>query len=135
MAERSTFFGKHTAEYEKYLRSSRWKKFRLEIMEYRAFRCQDCLVMGSKYTLQVHHLHYDTLGKEMPDDVLVLCYSCHKKADDERKEEAREELEDRLYEARLDGWVYKVYGGWALAPSYSVAAQEFEDWLDRKGYD
>ncbi len=121
----------HTHEYETYLRSPRWKKFRHEIIEYRAFRCQDCLTLGSFYTLQVHHLNYERLGKELPSDVLVLCSTCHEKADNERKEAVRMKNDQALYRARLDGWARKVYGdNWADWRDYSAVRHEFEDWLE-----
>jgi 5-methylcytosine-specific restriction endonuclease McrA len=31
-------------------------------------------------SLQVHHLNYDRLGGELPEDLIVLCWSCHEDA-------------------------------------------------------
>lgn len=120
----------HTPEYIAYLKSPRWKKFRQDILKFRAYRCQDCLTLGSSYTLQVHHLHYDTLGHESPDDVLLLCSTCHEKADREREEEVKLQNEDALLEARLAGWARKVYGEyWELMPGYMYVSDKFTEWL------
>jgi hypothetical protein len=29
------------------------------------------------YALELHHQHYDTQGREVPDDLLALCRVCH----------------------------------------------------------
>ena len=39
--------------------------------------CEDCGI--DTYKLQLHHLHYNTKGRERPCDLLALCESCHKK--------------------------------------------------------
>lgn len=36
--------------------------------------CEDCL---ADYPLELHHLHYRTVGEEEPDDLLALCRDCH----------------------------------------------------------
>lgn len=36
--------------------------------------CEDC---GTKCQLTMHHLHYDTVGNESPDDLAGLCWECH----------------------------------------------------------
>lgn len=36
--------------------------------------CENC---GARTTLALHHLHYDTVGEERPDDLRALCRECH----------------------------------------------------------
>jgi 5-methylcytosine-specific restriction endonuclease McrA len=39
-----------------------------------------CELCGSTNQLSVHHLTYNNLGKEHPEDLKVLCQNCHEKA-------------------------------------------------------
>jgi 5-methylcytosine-specific restriction endonuclease McrA len=39
------------------------------------FRCTRC---PSEDNLAVHHLTYERLGSEHPDDLITLCRTCHK---------------------------------------------------------
>jgi len=36
--------------------------------------CERC---GMRYKLELHHRHYDSQGREVPDDLLALCRVCH----------------------------------------------------------
>jgi 5-methylcytosine-specific restriction endonuclease McrA len=61
-------------KYYKYLQSEEWQEIRIEMLT--AFpKCQRC---DSPYSLQVHHKHYRNVFKEEPEDLEVLCKSCHK---------------------------------------------------------
>jgi hypothetical protein len=66
--------------YSEKLKSPKWQKKRLEIMERDSFCCQIC--NDSENTLNVHHLAY-IKGKDpwqVPNDYLVtLCEECHNK--------------------------------------------------------
>jgi len=61
-------------EYNKYLRSGSWKKFRQTILDLRGRECQLC---QSKHDIQVHHMSYKRVGNEDIRDVLVVCGECH----------------------------------------------------------
>lgn len=39
-------------------------------------RCEEC---GANHALQLHHRHYNTLGREKIDDVVILCDQCHER--------------------------------------------------------
>src|SRR5437879_3292308 len=58
------------------LRRPDWQTKRQE-----AFRAygRKCAVCGATRRLQVHHLHYKTLGRESVGDFRILCKKCHKK--------------------------------------------------------
>jgi RecQ family ATP-dependent DNA helicase len=60
------------AEYEKYLESHRWKEFSKDILA-KHENCQIC----ERKAQHVHHLHYRTLGREDPEDIMALCEKCH----------------------------------------------------------
>lgn len=61
--------------YREYLKTPHWKKFRQKILRIAKFQCFDCGSVNAP--LEVHHLHYNTLGREKPRDCLVLCRGCH----------------------------------------------------------
>lgn len=61
----------------------------------------------------MHHLTYDHVGNERLDDLIVLCFPCHRIADAERDDETEERRNDAYYEARLNGFAIRRYGdGW-----------------------
>lgn len=74
-------FGKHYGgvfimlSYTQYLSSKKWKQKRNEVINLQK-SCQSC---GSKENLQVHHKTYRNIGNELPEDLLLLCNSCHRK--------------------------------------------------------
>jgi 5-methylcytosine-specific restriction endonuclease McrA len=51
-----------------------YKELRKGALERARHRCERC---GAAAALQLHHLHYDSLGHEGLDDVVILCDSCH----------------------------------------------------------
>lgn len=57
-----------------YLTSAHWKEFRAAVLLERGRKCEQC---GGTSRIQVHHLTYKRCGNERPDDVVVLCRSCH----------------------------------------------------------
>jgi hypothetical protein len=61
--------------YQDYLRSDHWRTVR-KFTLYRQPTCEEC---GASDHLQVHHLTYDNLGDENPEDLKVLCKGCHLK--------------------------------------------------------
>lgn len=68
--------------YEQYLRTVHWSCVRHRALKAAEWRCQEC---GARYGLEVHHLHYDTIGRETLDDVAVLCEECHEAKHPERR--------------------------------------------------
>lgn len=66
-------------DYRTYLDSDDWLVFRESVLAAYDHTCCECC--SSLGVLQVHHLHYHTLGWEDIDDVVVLCRDCHAVAD------------------------------------------------------
>ena len=65
------------ADYERYLKSYHWKCKRRAALFHHGKRCFKCGESGR--ILQVHHLHYRSLGNEnVATDLVVLCKECHK---------------------------------------------------------
>lgn len=67
--------------YRKYIRSPDWQAKTDERMEIDNYSCVMCGRSKEHCrTLQVHHIHYRTLGRENPlTDLCTVCGSCHKK--------------------------------------------------------
>lgn len=63
-----------TARYRVYMQSPAWDNTRRLALFRGKFHCARC---GSRSRLDVHHKTYARLGNEAPDDLMVLCRSCH----------------------------------------------------------
>ena len=62
--------------YTAYIRSDQWRAKRQEAFAWHGRKCSGC---GGVKMLQVHHLHYRTLGRENVEvDLAVLCKPCHR---------------------------------------------------------
>ena len=68
--------------YYEYLESKEWKAKRQEAFAYYGERCSLC---GKKKNLQVHHIHYKSLGNEDVKDLTILCGGCHVAFEKRRK--------------------------------------------------
>lgn len=72
------------ASYSDYLASEHWRQFRAEYYHsatcqnikarFGEYRCEFCFTCGP---LNLHHMTYERLGKELPSDVVLVCSSCH----------------------------------------------------------
>ena len=110
---------KRTKEYDEYMQSLAWEEKRQEAICRAGHKCQSC---GRTRDLEVHHLHYNTLFDERPEDLQVLCVRCHKIADEQRGRKAR-------YAAGLNTFAMKKYpdGG-----DLGEIAEEYDRWLERQ---
>jgi 5-methylcytosine-specific restriction endonuclease McrA len=62
--------------YETYRRDPGYRARRWPVFDNARGVCQDCKRWGNG--LDVHHLHYETLGAETAhDDLIALCRDCH----------------------------------------------------------
>lgn len=126
---------KHSPQYKAALQSKHWKRLKSLHMHWNEFRCAKCNRYESEAggPLELHHLNYERLGRERPDDTVLLCPECHEKADKVRAEDTRVRQAQRLYDARLDGWATKVYGEeWHSEQDPEAVARDFDDWVERK---
>ncbi len=75
-------------EYSTYINSVEWFKKANEAKRKAGYKCEKCgkqFKKGKKgwgLELHAHHLNYERLGRELPEDIMVLCKDCH---DKERK--------------------------------------------------
>ena len=58
--------------YFNYINSKEWKE------KSKLFAAKNCEFCHSIQFLQTHHRNYETLGKELPEDLITLCGNCHK---------------------------------------------------------
>lgn len=61
-------------DYGTYMASREWRLKRKEVIAKTAGWCSRC---HSAKATQVHHLTYERLGSEEPEDLRALCRSCH----------------------------------------------------------
>jgi len=110
---------------EEYYKSEEWHIKRTFALHRANHRCQRC---GRSKSLDVHHLTYDRLYNEHPEDLEVLCKKCHDLADKERAEETR-------FNNALDTYATKKYGeDWMLYYDEHYIEEEFQYWLEKKGW-
>ena len=62
--------------YSSYLTTKHWRYVRLKKIESVGGECETC---SARDDLDVHHLTYTTLGREVKRDLAALCRSCHRK--------------------------------------------------------
>lgn len=63
-----------------YLKSRKWQALRTIILGRDHHTCRKCGI--DDVPLEVHHIHYDNLGEELPEDLLTLCRDCHQSIHD-----------------------------------------------------
>ena len=64
--------------YSDYCNSEHWIKVRADIIEVRGRYCEDCKEhVPEKQPLTCHHITYKNLFDEQPEDLRLLCDSCH----------------------------------------------------------
>lgn len=64
-------------KYRKYLKSDEWAQLKIDLFELRGYSCEKC---PNKKRLDVHHLTYENIYNEEPEDLIILCKKCHNKA-------------------------------------------------------
>ncbi len=64
---------KKVKSYDAYLASKHWKHTRQRALRH----YRECEICGETTGLHVHHKHYKSLGKEVMEDLQVLCVGCH----------------------------------------------------------
>lgn len=60
--------------YDDYIQSKDWRERADAAKERAGHRCQVCNSTGQ---LDAHHRTYERLGSELPEDITVMCRTCH----------------------------------------------------------
>ena len=68
--------------YQQHISSPEWKRLKDRLLTQRGSKCERC--GQDSVSLELHHLHYRSLGDEQPEDVELLCRDCHVHADEAR---------------------------------------------------
>src|SRR5437667_2188065 len=71
--------------YEEYLLTPEWQHTRKRALKQAGYRCQMC--HGEHIHLDVHHRTDENLGREKPEDLIVLCESCYARLQPSEPEE------------------------------------------------
>jgi hypothetical protein len=72
------------SEYARYLETPHWENLSAKTRRER-LTCEDCGIDNYKslalykQRLHVHHKTYKNIGKEQPEDLILLCWACHLK--------------------------------------------------------
>lgn len=124
----------HTEEYERALKSDHWKQLRQDALDDTGFMCEECKAPNSDtLRLQLHHLHYKTLGKETLGDVAILCPPCHQYADRLRQEEQALAAEVMHKRSRVNGWAKNRWGdNWQKFVNPVFAESAWQNWIDKR---
>lgn len=121
--------------YNRYLSSARWRKKRDQALYRAGNKCERCgAPQWMCKELHVHHKTYERFMHEQLEDLVVLCPTCHSRADDMRRQAVERENWERYWWKRIDGWASKVYDwDWWLYPVLAERAErEFFEWLESK---
>jgi 5-methylcytosine-specific restriction endonuclease McrA len=73
-------------DYQEYIQSEEWKQRAHEAKRRAGWQCAVC---ASTKSLEAHHRTYDRLGRERPQDLVVLCWRCHRRHHDTLTENYR----------------------------------------------
>ena len=66
--------------YRRYLNSQAWAARRAEILARADGECEECGATLLPGEAEVHHLSYERVGRELPEDLVALCPGCHRRA-------------------------------------------------------
>lgn len=123
-------------EYAEYISSKEWRRLREKAIQDAGYRCQKCGASKWGAKLEVHHLTYERFKHEQMSDLIVLCETCHKGADAERKEQVQRDNARKLEAARFDGWAAKVYGDdWMDYRDPEEVSERYSEWAERKSWE
>lgn len=120
------------SDYERRLASPSWAGLRHSVIRAQRGLCAGCGLRRSR--LELHHLHYRTLGQERPEDVVALCRWCHIVWDEERAKEGRSRADSALYNARVEGFARSLGYDTEGSVDWDSVEDRYERWIDSRGY-
>lgn len=68
----------HKEKYLNYLKSEQWANIKLDLIHIKGENCELCGQHRQAKYLNLHHITYKNLFNENPQDLLLLCYICHR---------------------------------------------------------
>lgn len=111
----------HDKAYHRYIGTRCWKRLRLGVFRKAGWTCEEC--GASMCMLHAHHLSYDRLGSEAPEDLVALCVKCHDAIHANRAGDRRERAL-RTFASRRWG------KGWKHFMPMEVVEEVFDTWIE-----
>ena len=110
-----------SADYYEYIASEEWRA------KADAIKARDghCLLCGSTYHLDAHHLTYAHLGDERPDELVTLCRRCHELVHENGLHESLSGLIGRLVKKNDAATATKGWGAMRDRFNWAVAGMDF----------
>lgn len=68
--------------YREHMQSAYWRELKAKVILRRGHKCERCF--RTDCSLDLHHKHYKTFGRERQKDVELVCRECHRDADKQR---------------------------------------------------
>ena len=62
-------------KYHQYINSPQWRALKRRIIQQRGSNCERCGKFGA---VDLHHLTYVRLGRELDEDLKLYCQTCHR---------------------------------------------------------
>lgn len=90
--------------YKDYLKSQHWKATKQKFYSEKKYRCYFC---GKGNSLEIHHITYENIGKEMIEDMVYLCHSCHIKATFSKEKDVIQKWLERTRKRNLKARTYE----------------------------
>lgn len=69
--------GEEFNNYYSYLESRHWKTKKEEFLNSKYYNGKCCRCKQKKKFMNIHHLHYDSVGNESLTDLVAICVACH----------------------------------------------------------
>jgi len=69
--------------YRRYLATPQWQMKRKAVLERERYVCQGCM---TNRAVEVHHITYEHVGRELLFELVALCSDCHRVAHEEAAE-------------------------------------------------
>ncbi len=66
-------------KYAAYLKSPQWAALRKKVLDRDKNVCQGCGKTCTPFVLEIHHLTYERIFREMLFDLVAVCHTCHDK--------------------------------------------------------
>jgi hypothetical protein len=105
-------------KYNAHIQSSKWRNMRRERLAATGHRCERCGRLNVRLCL--HHKTYARFGRELPNDVLLLCCQCHRPADQKRRA-----MTPRSKPLTIED--FRTFEGQSCLPDYRIAQRSQYD--------
>ena len=113
--------------YEAHIKSAQWRGTKEALFKLRGKKCEVCGESGPR--LELHHLTYERIGKELAKDLLIVCPECHEKEDRKRATVQAVKREGKRLDAAFATWCDKR----GVEEPDEYEWERFNDWMERQG--